>query len=201
MRAAASSATHLDVGVVGRQELGTRRPAAARARRANSLPASQAQSTEPSGSRRAESKATSPSCGVRCVELAARGVDEEEVVVEGRVRALHEDAVLRPVDHVRPAARLGQLAPLAAGDADDRDVEVDAVAARVRERDELARRARTRPGTWIASGSPLSAHLGAAVGVDREERVALVAAGVACDHPALVGGRGQSRRDALARRT
>ncbi len=42
-------------------------------------------------------------------------------------------------------------------------------------------------------------HLGAAIGVDREQRVALVAAGVARDHPALVGGRGQSRRDALAR--
>ena len=83
-------------------------PGRSSARRANSLPASQAHSTEPSGSRRAESYATSPSCGVRWVELPALGIDEEEVVVERRVRALHEDAVLRPVDRratSRPAAR------------------------------------------------------------------------------------------------
>ena len=80
------------------------------------------------------------------------GIDEEEVVVEGRVGALHEDAVLRPVDDVRPAAGLGQLAPPAAADSHDRDVEVDAVAARVRE-GELVPSGENAPGTWIASAS------------------------------------------------
>ena len=41
--------------------------------------------------------------------------------------------------------------------------------------------------------------LGAARRVDREQRVALVAAGVAGDHPALLAGRGQRGGDALAR--
>ena len=121
-------------------------------------------------------------------------------MVEGRVRALHEDAVLRPVGHVRPPARLGQLPPFATGDADDRDVEVDAVAARMRECDELPV-GTERPWHVDRLGVVAQRHLGAAIGVDREERMALVAAGVARDHPALVGGRGQSRRDALARRT
>ena len=83
------------------------------------------------------------------------------------------------------------------GDADDRDVEVDAVAARVRERHELPV-GTERPWHVDRLGVVAQRHLGAAIGVDREERMALVAAGVACDHPALVGGRGQSRRDALA---
>ena len=41
--------------------------------------------------------------------------------------------------------------------------------------------------------------LGGAARVDREERVALVAAGVARDHPALLARRGQRGGDALAR--
>ncbi len=140
----------LDVGVVGRQELGI-----------GALPQhGQSRELAP-GVAGAEHGAVRQQAGrvegdlalVRgeMSQLAARGIDQEEVVVEGRVRALHEDAVLRPVGHVRPPARLGQLAPPAAGDADDRDVEVDAVAARVRECDERPV-GRNAPGTWIALG-------------------------------------------------
>ena len=43
----------------------------------------------------------------------------------------------------------------------------------------------------------MSARSGPPSGVDREERVALVAAGVASDHPALLARRGQGGGDAL----
>ena len=92
-------------------------------------------------------------------ERPALRVDEEEIVVEGRVGALHEDAVLRPVDDVRPAAGLRELAAALAGDADDRDVEVDAVAAGVGEGDPRPVGEKA-PGTWIASGLAESASSG-----------------------------------------
>ena len=69
---AASSATISTSASSGVSSSGAA-PCRSTARRANSLPASQAQSTEPSGSRRAESKATSPSCGVSGVSSPLSG--------------------------------------------------------------------------------------------------------------------------------
>ena len=84
-----------------------------------------------------------------------------------------------------------------AGDRHDCDVEIDAVAARVRECD-LATVGRERAGDVDRGRVGGERQLGAALGVDREERVALVAAGVARDHPELLARGGQRGGHALA---
>ena len=58
----------------------------------------------------------------------------------------------RPVDGSDQPARLRELAARAAAHGHGRDVEVDAVAAGVRERDRVPS-GENAPGTWIASGS------------------------------------------------
>ena len=189
----------LDIGVVGRQQLGlgAARAAAPAARTRCRRRTRTAPRRRAAGAR--ESYATSPSCGVRWVERPARGVDEEEVVVERRVRALHEDAVLatsRRRATSRPAARArARSPPASATTATSKSTPLRPVWVKATR----APSGENAPGTWIASGSSRERQLGAAGGVEREERVALVAAGVARDHPALLARRGQRGRDALAR--
>ena len=123
-------------------------------------------------------------------------VDEVQRVVGVRERAHHEDAARPPVRRHRPAAGLGQLAPLARREVDDGEIEVDAVARRVREGEPLAvGREGAQPVDRVDVGQrPL--------GLGEVQPVALVAADVPLERQHAAVGRGRAcRRRARCRRS
>ena len=91
------------------------------------------------------------------------------------------------------APELRELAAAAAVEADEREVEVDAVPLGVRERERRAV-GRERAGLVDRVGIVGERELAAARRVEAGERVPLVAAGVARDHDALVDPAADARR-------
>ena len=190
----------LDVGVVGRQELGLRALAQEREARRTRRRRRRRRARSRRAAGAAESYETSPSCGVRWVSAPLSGSTRKRSWSNGVfARCTRMPCSDQSVTCDQPPGCASSRRPPPSS-ADDGDVEIDAVAAGVGERDTRAvgrERARDVDGGRIVR----QRQLGAAVGVDREQRVALVAAGVARDHPALLARRGQGGRDRARFRT
>ena len=134
------------------------------------------------------------------LDAAVLGVHQEQIVVERRVHAPHEDPAIGPVGGAARASELCELAPAFAVQPDEGEVEVDAVPLGVGERERRpvgGERARLVDRVGIVGQRELAA----AGRVEARERVPLVPARVAREHDALVDPAPDGAGDRGPRRT